>query len=70
MHSLEAHSLEGIDTMQWRDITLLGKKIGVGILITVIPLGILTGGLWVSQKALKKNPQATVNHSEEVSHAN
>lgn len=56
--------------MQWRDITLLGKKIGVGILITLIPLGILTGGLWVSQKALKKNPQATVNHSEEVSHAN
>jgi hypothetical protein len=56
--------------MQWQDITLLGKKIGIGILITLIPLGILAGGLWISQKALKTNPQATVNHSEEASHAN
>ena len=61
---------KGFDAMRWQDVTLLGKKIGIGILITLIPLGILTGGLWVSQKALKKNPQATVNHSEEVSHAN
>jgi hypothetical protein len=56
--------------MRWQDATLLGKKIGVGILITLFPLGILTGGLWVSQKALKKNPQAIVNHSKEVLHAN
>jgi hypothetical protein len=56
--------------MRWADITLLGRKIGVGILVTLIPLGILTGSLWVSQKALKKNPQTTVNHSGEVSHAN
>jgi hypothetical protein len=56
--------------MRWADITLLGKKIAVGSLVTLIPLGILTGGLWVSLKALKKNPQATVNHSGEVSHAN
>ena len=55
--------------MRWADITLLGKKIGVGILVTLIPLGIVTGGLWVSQKALK-SPQATVNHSGEVLHAN
>ena len=56
--------------MRWEDVALLAKKIGVGILITLIPLAIMTGGLWVSQKALKKNPQATLNHSEEVSHAN
>jgi hypothetical protein len=55
--------------MRWADITLLVKKIGIGILIALIPLVILTGGLWVSQKAFKR-PQATVNHSVEVSHAN
>ena len=57
------------------DLVLLAKKIAVGILITVIPLCILTGALWVSQKALKKetvkkNVQPIANHSVEVSHAN
>ncbi len=52
------------------DLVLLAKKIAVGILVTVIPLGILTGGLWVSQKALKKNVQPIASHSVEVSHAN
>jgi hypothetical protein len=52
------------------DLVLLGKKVAVGILITLIPLGILTGGLWVSQKALKKNAQPIASHSLEVAHAN
>ncbi len=57
------------------DLVLLAKKIAVGILITLIPLGILTGGLWVSQKALKKealkkNVQPIANYSTEASHAN
>jgi uncharacterized protein YneF (UPF0154 family) len=52
------------------DFVLLAKKIAVGILITLIPLGILTGGLWVSQKALKKNVQPIASQSVEVSHAN
>jgi len=56
--------------MRVSDLVLLGKKIGVGILITLIPLGILTGSLLVSQKVLKKNPPLNVIHSVEVSHAN
>jgi hypothetical protein len=40
------------------------------MLITLIPLGVLTGGLWVSQKTLNKSPQITVDHPGEVSHAN
>jgi hypothetical protein len=56
--------------MRVSDLVLLGKKIGVGILITLIPLGILTGGLWFSQKLLKKNPQSTVSHSVEARNAN
>jgi hypothetical protein len=55
--------------MRVSDVVLLGKKIGVGILITLIPLGILTGGLWFSQKLLK-NPQSTVSHSGEARNAN
>jgi len=57
-------------TMGVSDLVLLAKKIAVGILITVVPLCILTGALWVSQKALKKNIQPTASHSVEVSHAN
>jgi len=56
--------------MEVSDLVLLAKKIAVGIVITLVPLGILTGGLWVSQKALKKNVEPITNHSVEVSHAN
>jgi hypothetical protein len=56
--------------MEVSDLVLLAKKIAVGIVITLVPLGILTGGLWVSQKALKKNVEPSTNHSVEVSHAN
>lgn len=52
------------------DLVLLAKKIAVGIVISLLPLGILTGALWVSQKALRKNVQPTACHSVEVSHAN
>jgi len=49
---------------------LLAKKIAVGILLTLVPLGILTGTLWVSQKALKQNVKPSASQSVEVSHAN
>lgn len=52
------------------DLVLLAKKIAVGILVTLVPLAILIGGLWVSQKALKKNVQPIATQSVEVSHAN
>ena len=52
------------------DFVLIAKKIAVGIVITLVPLGILTGALWVSQKAMKKNVQPIASHSVEVSHAN
>ncbi len=34
------------------DVTLLGKKILVGIIITLVPFIIIAGGLWVTQKVL------------------
>jgi hypothetical protein len=33
------------------DVWLLAKKIGIGVVITVVPLGILTAGLWITQRA-------------------
>jgi hypothetical protein len=57
-------------TMRVSDFVLLAKKIAVGVLVTLIPLGILTGGLWVGHKALKKNVRPIASQSVEVSHAN
>ena len=52
------------------DFVLLAKKIAVGVLVTLIPLGILTGGLWVCHMALKKNVRPIASQSVKVSHAN
>ncbi len=38
--------------MTLADVTLIGKKILVGIAITLIPFIIISGGLWLTQKAL------------------
>lgn len=38
--------------MNTTDFILLGKKIGIGILVTVIPLLIILGGLLLLQKVL------------------
>jgi hypothetical protein len=38
--------------MRFEDLTLLGKKILVGVVATVVPLLILWGGLQLTRKAL------------------
>jgi hypothetical protein len=38
--------------MTLSDVTLLGKKILVGVIITVVPFIIIAGGLWLTQKLL------------------
>jgi len=38
--------------MRIADFSLLAKKIAVGIAVTVIPLLILAGGLWVTRMLL------------------
>ncbi|TWI97279.1 hypothetical protein JN11_03740 [Mucilaginibacter frigoritolerans] len=42
--------------MTLSDVTLLGKKILVGIVITIVPFVIITGGLWLTQKLLTDHP--------------
>ena len=38
--------------MTLSDITLIGKKILVGIIVTVIPFIVIVGGLWLTQHLL------------------
>ena len=39
------------------DITLLARKILVGIIVTLVPFLILFGGLWLTKNVLNKNRQ-------------
>ena len=52
--------------MTLADVTLIGKKILVGIAITLIPFIIIAGGLWLTQKLLTgdKTPQQQVSSSK------
>jgi len=38
--------------MTLSDVSLIGKKILVGIIVTVIPFVIIVGGLWLTQRVL------------------
>jgi hypothetical protein len=43
--------------MTLSDVSILGKKILVGIIITLVPFIIIAGGLWLTQKALSGNKE-------------
>ena len=48
--------------MTLSDVSLIGKKILVGIIITLVPFIIIVGGLFLTQKLLKgdnSKPQQT-----------
>jgi hypothetical protein len=42
--------------MTLSDVSLIGKKILVGIVVTVIPFTIIVGGLWLTQHLLSHHP--------------
>jgi hypothetical protein len=44
--------------MTWADTWLLAKKILVGIAITLVPLAILAGGLWITQRLASNHASA------------
>jgi hypothetical protein len=56
--------------MKVSDLILLGKKIAVGIAVTLVPLIIITGVLWVGQQIVNQAPQPEVSHSVEAASAN
>jgi len=43
--------------MTLSDVSILGKKILVGIIITLIPFIIIVGGLWLTEKTLDGDPK-------------
>ena len=42
--------------MTLSDVLLIGKKILVGIVVTVVPFIIIVGGLWATQRLLSRHP--------------
>ncbi|MDB5022946.1 MAG: hypothetical protein JWP78_701 [Mucilaginibacter sp.] len=42
--------------MTLSDVSLIGKKILVGIIVTIIPFTIIVGGLWLTQHLLSRHP--------------
>ena len=40
--------------MQLRDLAIVLGKIGVGVVVTLVPLLILAGGLWATQRLLAR----------------
>jgi hypothetical protein len=47
--------------MQLADISLLAKKIVVGVVIAAIPLLILVGGLWLTRALLDHSYHHTIS---------
>ena len=41
--------------MTLADVTLIGKKVLVGIVVTLVPFIIIFGGLWLTQSLLSRN---------------
>jgi hypothetical protein len=57
--------------MTFEDVVLLGKKILVGVVITVVPLAIFAGGLWLTERVTGSHSQAKQSSSaKEMSYAN
>jgi hypothetical protein len=54
--------------MRVSDLSLLVKKIAVGIVITVVPFAIVAGSLWATQHAVLRS--AAPGRSTGVSNAN
>jgi len=42
--------------MTLSDVSLIGKKILVGLVVTVIPFTIIVGGLWFTRHLLGRHP--------------
>lgn len=62
--------------MTLTDTWLLAKKIFIGIVITVVPLFIMAGGLWITQRvegshgSKKQGSAKQTSSAEGVRHAN
>ncbi|MGZ3926032.1 MAG: hypothetical protein ACXVJG_03685 [Mucilaginibacter sp.] len=44
--------------MTLTDIKILGKKIGIGLVVAIVPLILIVGGLWLTKTVLDKSKSA------------
>ena len=57
--------------MTLQDGWLLTKKIAIGIVITIVPLAILVGGLWLTESVTTEHAgKKQASSTKVVSHAN
>jgi hypothetical protein len=59
--------------MTLSDLSLLGKKILVGVIVTLVPFVIIVGGLWLTESLLGGQPgahQSTVNKLKPTAYEN
>jgi len=54
--------------MRLNDFSLLLKKIAVGVIVTIVPLLILTGGIWLTRALLDRAPNPTAPASSKARH--
>lgn len=46
--------------MTINDVSLLGKKVLVGIIVTLIPFIIIFGGLWLTRKLMERSSKTKI----------
>jgi hypothetical protein len=51
------------NTMHLDDLSLLLKKIAVGLVVTVVPLVILASGIWLTRALLDRAPAASATQT-------
>jgi hypothetical protein len=52
--------------MTLSDVSLLGKKILVGVIVTLVPFFIITGGLWLTESLLGGHPAEKSVHVKQT----
>jgi hypothetical protein len=52
--------------MTLSDVSLLGKKILVGVIVTLVPFFIITGGLWLTESLLGGHPAEKTVHVKQT----
>ncbi|MFI5138620.1 MAG: hypothetical protein ACHQIM_12410 [Sphingobacteriales bacterium] len=65
-HELKNYKPIKTNYMTLSDVTLIEKKILVGIVVTLVPFIIIFGGLWLTQKLLSNHgnvKQHTIIHN-------
>jgi hypothetical protein len=56
--------------MTLSDVTLIGKKIVVGVVVTIIPFIVISGGLWLTQSLLTSHDVKKVSVKTTLKPAN